>query len=111
MPVPFVEEIEETAESLVGYVKASIVLLYLVNIEHTTIQIGDAPIDGFKRLVMVGCVQSVVEQTDEEAFVELVEEAIFAFVLLCPLQLMAQVIDIAIKKAFLLDEVAEHKAV
>ena len=89
MPVPFVEEIEETAESLIGNVKSGIVLLYLVNIEHAAVQIGDAPIDGFKRLVVVGCVQSIVEQADEESFVELVEEAVLALVLLCPLQLMA----------------------
>ena len=111
MPVPFVEEIEETAESLIGYVKSGIVLLYLVNIEHAAVQIGDAPIDGFKRLVVVGCVQSVMEQTNEEAFVELVEEAVFALILLCPLQLMAQVIDIAIEEAFLLNEVTEHETV
>ncbi len=111
VPVPFVEEVEETAESLVGYVKSGIVLLYLVNIEHTAIQIRDAPIDGFKRLVLVGCVQSVVEQADEESLVELFEEAVFALVLLCPLQLMTQVIDITIEETFLLNEVAEHEAV
>ena len=111
MPVPLVEEIEETLECLISYVKPCIVLFYLVNIEHSAVQIGDAPIDGFKCLIVVGCVQSIVEQTDEEAFVELVEKAVFALVLLCPLQLTAQVIDIAIEEAFLLDEVAEHKAV
>ena len=74
MPVPFVEKIEKALESLVGNIDFCIVLLYLMNIEHSAIQIWNASINTFKLLIVLRCVESVVEKVDKKSFIELLKK-------------------------------------
>ena len=60
---------------------------------------------------MTGCIESALEELHEEALVERLKELIFASLLLTPCQLVSQIIDIAIEKSLLLNEIAKHQSV
>ena len=62
-------------------------------------------------MAVLGSVEPVMEQVDKKALIEMVEEAILALLLACPLQLVAQIIDITIQETFFLNEVTEHQPV
>ena len=109
--MPLVEEVEQALKCSIGNVEFGVLLFYLVHIEHAPIQIRYATIDSFKLMIMFGSIESIMEEIDQKAFIELIKETVLAFLLACPLQFVAQIIWIAIQEAFLLNEVTEHQAV
>ena len=111
MPPPRVEEPEQAYKRLVGNVDVGIVAFQLVLLEHATVEIRDAPVHILELVAVPGRVQPAVEQLRKETTVECLEEAVLAAFLLHPFQFLLQVVKIAVKEAFLLDEVTEHKAV
>ena len=62
-------------------------------------------------VAVLGRVQPSVEQLGKEAAVEGLEKAVLATLALHPPQLFLQIVEIAVKEAFLLYEVTEHEAV
>ena len=111
VPVPLVEESKKTFEGFVSNIEIGIVVLNLVLVEHTTVEVGNATIDVLEFVIMLRGIQSTVEEGNKESLVERVEETVFAPFALCPLQLVLQVIHIAVEKPLLLYEIAKHQSV
>ena len=80
-------------------------------LEHTAIKVWDAPVHVLELVAVLGRVQPSVEQLGKEAAVEGLEKAVLATLALHPPQLFLQIVEIAVKEAFLLYEVTEHEAV
>ena len=83
--MPFIKEVEETDKSFISNIQISIIPFYLVHIKHSAIEIRYASINIFKVLIMLWRVKSIMEKVDEEAFIEFIKEAVFAFLLASPL--------------------------
>ena len=111
VPTPLVEEVEEALKGSVVDVDVLVVAFYLMLVEHAPIEVGNLAINQFKLSLMAGCIESVLEELNEEALVERLEELIIASLLLTPCQLVSQIIDIAIEKTLLLNEIAKHQSV
>ena len=80
-------------------------------VEHATIEIGYLAIHLLKLTFVAWCIQAILEELHEEPLVERLKKLVFAPLLLAPRELVAQVVDIAVKKTLLLYEVTEHQSV
>ena len=112
MPLVGVEELEDVAERRVGDMDARVVPLKVVHLEQAAVQVGHPPqqVGQFRRPVLCGLAQPFVEQAQQEQPVEGLE-TVPAVPGLQAVEAVAQVIDVAVEKAALLDEVDEHHAV
>jgi hypothetical protein len=80
-------------------------------LEHAAVKIRYPSVHVLELVAVLGRVQPSVEQLGKEAAVEGLEKAVLTTFTLHPPQLFLQIVEIAVKEAFLLYEVTEHEAV
>ena len=114
VPLVAVEEAEDPLERLVGDADVRVVPLEVVDLEETTVKEGDSPpaapsrsADAISRRLS----QSLMEQSQEEDAVELLEPARLARHFRSRLSRLRKVVDVPVEEPLLLDEVDEHHAV
>ena len=112
VPAVAIEEVEDPLEGGVGDGDVGVVALQVVNVEQAAVEKGDPAEEGSQigRALSFRLPQTFVEQPQKEEAVELLE-ATAAAVLLHHLQAVAQVVDVLVEEALLLDEIDEHHAV
>ena len=112
MPAITVEEVEDPLEGGVGDADVRVVALQVVHVEKAAVEEGHFPEEGFKigSALRFGLPEALVEQPQQEEAVELLE-APAAALLLHHFEAVAQVVDILVQEALLLNEVDEHHSV
>ena len=111
MPLPLVKERKQRNKGFIGNVYLGIFTLYLMAVKHTAIQIRDAPELLLKLPVVGRFVQSIRKEAGQKTTIEGGKETVFATLLATPVQLIAQIVHIAVQKTFLLNKITEHQAV
>ena len=112
VPAVAVEEVEDALEGRVGDADVGVVSLQVVDVEQAAVEEGD-PTDERGQIwgsLRLGLSEALVEQPQQEDAVELLEAPVAALV---PhsVEAVAEVVEVAVKEALLLDEVDEHHAV
>ena len=112
MPAIAVEEVEDPLEGLVGDGDVRVVPLQVVNVEQAAVKERDSAqqrgqVRGPVRLPPA---EPLVEKTQQEDAVELLEASVAALALYHA-QTVTEVVGVAVQEALLLNEVDEHHAV